>query len=301
MNITLLGATGLIGAEVNKVISLDHKVYKIGRNKDFSDQILDFAELEKYPAFDLPKSECLIHCAGVINEDFVSQNAVNVFKKSVFGVEAILKNAIAKGTKKFIYISSTHVYGDQEGVIDENNSLNPSSPYALAHYCSEQLFKKYSRIAGGNCVIIRPNAVYGIPLFLNSFKRPTLVPFGFPIAAKKYGKICLETNGKQKRNFVSTASIANIISRVIDGDLIDFNGNINPLGANTESIYQFAQRCSDQLKRTLNISSVVLIPPEFHNNKSECPANTFELKSFIKQQEPMEALNNYLDNFYRLI
>jgi UDP-glucose 4-epimerase len=117
-------------------------------------------------------------------------------------MERLVNRAKSCGIKKFIYISTSHVYGKLEGLINERSGMNPLNDYALAHFSAEQMIRRHAgqRFEG---VVFRPNAVYGIPLFEQFFDRWSLIPFSFPIEAVEKQRITLKTPGEQYRNFIS--------------------------------------------------------------------------------------------------
>ena len=295
MNVIITGANGLIGAEVASQLALDNAIYRLGRQKEFVDSVIDLTNTETISNSIIPSSDCLVHCAGVIDEDFKT-DPVAAYQKATIGAEALLKKAISVGVKKFIYISSTHVYGTQIGKITELSPVNPLTHYALAHYCTEQLFKKYAIDCGGSVVILRPNAVYGIPKFINTFQRWSLIPFSFPLEGKEHGKITLKSSGLQRRNFVSINAIARLIRRCVNGDLQGTQGIINVLGANTESVYEFASRCKKVTEEAMNRSCIVERSEVYLLQANAGIGSDFELSSNINQPVVSDELNNFLLN-----
>jgi nucleoside-diphosphate-sugar epimerase len=63
--------------------------------------------------------------------------------------------------KKFVYISSSMVYGDFTTDVTESAQCNPQGQYGIMKYMGEKLVEDYSRRGCFNHVIIRPSAVYG--------------------------------------------------------------------------------------------------------------------------------------------
>jgi len=301
MRIILTGSTGLIGAEVLNALEEKHHVYTLGKQLDLVDQQMDLTTIDKEFDYSLPDSDCFVHCAGVIDEDFIQNNPLLGFQKSIVGLEALLKKSISSGARKFIYLSSTHVYGMQNGLIEERQAPNPLSNYALAHYCAEQLFRRYAASVNAQLIILRPNAVYGIPKYLGSFQRWSLIPFSFPKEAKKNGRIVLKSSGNQKRNFVSIKSIAKIIHRFVDGDLKQYQGVINVLGAHTESVYEFALRCKSVAKESFQIECEVERPQDFETRPYRDMGSDFQLVSTVSQDENSMELNNYLKEILKII
>ena len=301
MKILLTGTTGLIGSEVVKQLINGHVVYTLGRRIGYVDQMFDLATAGKDTNFSLPHAQCLVHCAGVIDEDFGWDKPVLGFQKAVVGLDVLLSKAVNSGVKKFVYISSTHVYGIQTGTITESAPPNPLSNYALAHYCSEQIFRRYARMINGQLIILRPNAVYGIPKHKEFFQRWTLIPFSFPQEAKRHGKVTLKSSGQQKRNFVSTNSIANVVGQLIDGNLVDYDGVINVLGAHTESVYDFALRCKRIAETDAAIHCIVERPENFRSLRDADLGADFELRSVIDQAESQSELDNFLKRAYEIL
>lgn len=63
--------------------------------------------------------------------------------------------------KHFIYLSSSMVYGDFNGVPDENHPLNPTGPYGFLKRTGEEMVRYYCEACNIPYTIIRPSAVYG--------------------------------------------------------------------------------------------------------------------------------------------
>jgi nucleoside-diphosphate-sugar epimerase len=63
--------------------------------------------------------------------------------------------------QKFVYISSSMVYGDFKDDVTENAVCNPQGQYGIMKLAGEWLVKDYSRRGCFNHTIIRPSAVYG--------------------------------------------------------------------------------------------------------------------------------------------
>ncbi len=298
MQILMTGSTGLIGSSVTKRLRLSHDLHTLGRQQGLVDSVIDFNCTNKITKLRLPTSNCLIHCAGVIDEDF-KIDPMSAYQRATLGAEALLNAAVASGVKKFVYISSTHVYGPQIGVVTEFSPVNPQSHYALAHYCTEQLFRRYAASCQGLVVILRPNAVYGLPAHPSLFQRWSLIPFSFPREAKENGRITLKSSGLQRRNFVSTSAIADVIARCVDGDLDKEFGVINVLGAETESVYEFAQRCQKIAETQLGRPCKVERQQSYLDAALAKIGSDFDPISRFKQPRPANELDEFIMNFIK--
>jgi nucleoside-diphosphate-sugar epimerase len=77
------------------------------------------------------------------------------------GLINLLESAKKHGVERFVYISSSMVYGDFEDDVLEDDQCRPQGQYGIMKLCGEDLVKDYSRRCGFEYVIIRPSAVYG--------------------------------------------------------------------------------------------------------------------------------------------
>jgi UDP-glucose 4-epimerase len=296
MKVLLAGSTGLIGSAVAQRLQPDHALTTLGRQADLVSVTADLSDPVRLADLQLPAADCLVHCAGVIDEDFRSDPAA-AYRRATLGAEALLNAASEAGCERFIYLSSTHVYGPQEGTKAEDSPVDPRSHYALSHYCTEQIFRAHAAKVQGSYVVLRPNAVYGLPAHPESFQRWSLIPFSFPREAKETGCITLKSSGLQTRNFVSTGAIADMVSRCVGGDLAEADGVMHVLGVETESVYDFAQRCRKIAEEQLGRLCTVERPATSLEAANAAAGSDFALVSQYHQQRPADELNNFLRQF----
>ena len=241
MRIAVSGTTGLIGSAVAARLAKGNEIVCIGRHAG-ADRIVDFSNPNSVEALDLSGVAALIHCAGIVDEDFRADPAV-AFRQATLGAEALVRRAVAGGVSRIAYISSAHVYGPMRAMPDESSPVNPLSNYAIAHFASEQILRR-SASAFIKAAVFRPNAVFGIPPSLAGFRRWALIPFAFPRAALEHSAIVLKSNGLQWRNFVAAADVAEVVARwLAREDLMGFSP-FNPVGAHSMSVLAFAQLCA---------------------------------------------------------
>lgn len=243
VTIGLTGYTGLIGHEVLRSVANSTKVLTIGRSEQSAIR-LDLASASACASADLSGIDSLVHCSGITDESLAA-DPDNALRLSTSAFAALINNAIQRGVRRFVYLSSAHVYGPLEGTINENTPANPLALYSLAHYCGEQLLKAATLRHPVAAVILRPCAVFGLPWSLAKFNRWRLIPFSFPYEIASTGSITLKTPGLQQRNFVSTTAIAQIIADSLqDAPEPGSFTIINPTGPATLSVYDFACLCA---------------------------------------------------------
>jgi nucleoside-diphosphate-sugar epimerase len=105
--------------------------------------------------------DAVIHLASFPRQKVVSANPV--WGSEVMSTALVNLLEITKSYKipKFVYISSSMVYGDFKDDVVESAICNPQGQYGIMKYMGEQLVKDYTRRGCFDHVIIRPSAVYG--------------------------------------------------------------------------------------------------------------------------------------------
>jgi nucleoside-diphosphate-sugar epimerase len=105
--------------------------------------------------------DTVIHLASFPRQKVVSQNPVLASEVMSTGLINLLEAAVVHKIKRFVYISSSMVYGDFENDVGEDAVCNPIGQYGIMKYMGEKLVEDYARQHGFEYVIVRPSAVYG--------------------------------------------------------------------------------------------------------------------------------------------
>ena len=105
--------------------------------------------------------DTIIHLASFPRQKVVSQNPVIASEVMSTGLINLLEAARTHKIKRFVYISSSMVYGDFKTDVTEDAVCNPIGQYGIMKYMGEKLVEDYARQFGFEYVIIRPSAVYG--------------------------------------------------------------------------------------------------------------------------------------------
>ena len=107
------------------------------------------------------KPKVIVHCASFPRQKVVNANPALGADVMMRGLINLLEGAKKHKIERFVYISSSMVYGDFEDQVLEDDECRPQGQYGIMKLCGEDLVKDYSRRCGFEYVIIRPSAVYG--------------------------------------------------------------------------------------------------------------------------------------------
>jgi nucleoside-diphosphate-sugar epimerase len=105
--------------------------------------------------------KCIVHLASFPRQKVVQQDPVTASQVMITGLINLLEAAATYKVRRFVYISSSMVYGDFESGVTEDAVCNPQGQYGIMKYMGEKLVEDYCTRHGIEYVIIRPSAVYG--------------------------------------------------------------------------------------------------------------------------------------------
>ena len=105
--------------------------------------------------------DTIIHMASFPRQKVVNANPQLGSRAMSEGLLNLLENAKKHQVCKFLYISSSMVYGDFADDVSETVECRPQGQYGIMKLAGEWLTRDYTRSAGMAHTIIRPSAVYG--------------------------------------------------------------------------------------------------------------------------------------------
>ena len=105
--------------------------------------------------------DIIIHMASFPRQKVVNANPTLGADTMITGLLNLLEAAKKYKISKFLYISSSMVYGDFNDDVTEDYQCKPQGQYGIMKLAGENLVKDYSRRGLFDHTIIRPSAVYG--------------------------------------------------------------------------------------------------------------------------------------------
>ncbi len=178
--ILITGATGFVGRNLVKRFNEEDITV-------FSRTIRTNFKTLNYSLEDLLVKECInqqydvaIHLAGLAHNNY----ELNELRKiNVESTLALAKQLAENGMKRFVFISSIGVNGNQTTSVpfNELSTPNPHADYAVSKYEAEIQLNKLSKKLGFELVIIRPPLVYGENAPGNFKKLYNLIIRGIPL------------------------------------------------------------------------------------------------------------------------
>lgn len=109
---------------------------------------------------DFSQYDVVFHVAGIAHIKETTDNQNLYYKVNRDLAYETAKKAKDEGVEQFIFLSSMSVYGIENGVIDKNTSLKPSSAYGKSKIEAEELINKLQDDSF-TVATLRPPMVYG--------------------------------------------------------------------------------------------------------------------------------------------
>ena len=186
MKILVTGGKGFIGSKIVEMLSNDgHKVTVVDSHDTYG--IMTMEELNKLFVWRtrnwntknvsmiqgdvLDRLVCLkafrsnpdivIHLATYPRAKIVDNDPIVGIPKVINTTTNLLWHSEKFNVKKFVYISSSMVYGDFVDGMKEDGNTKPKNIYGEAKLTGERMVKLFAKRDGLNYNIIRPSGVYG--------------------------------------------------------------------------------------------------------------------------------------------
>jgi UDP-glucose 4-epimerase len=268
MRILITGGFGFVGGRVaQRLHQAGHQIVLGSRKANSSPNWLLQAEVVKTDWNDAHALELIcnrvdvvIHAAGMNAQDCAA-DPVAALEFNGLATARLVAAASRVGVKRFIYLSTAHVYASPlTGTISENTCPRNLHPYATSHLAGENAVLHTSQrgqIAG---IVLRLSNAFGAPvhkevncwmLLVNDLCRQ----------AVETGKMVLHSNGLQQRDFIAMAEICCVIEQISYREL-DFGAStiFNVGSGRSQSVLEMVQLIQQRCKHVLDFEPKLYLP-----------------------------------------
>ncbi len=240
------GGAGFIGSNITKKLLETGGFVRIVDNFS-TGRKENIKEFINNPNFELIEGDLIdfaIARKAVKGMDFVSHQAAvssvvcsieDPLKSNNSNITATLNLLISakdEGVKKFVYASSSSIYGDNPELPEKENFLiEPISPYALTKYAGERYSQLFWQIYKFPTICLRYFNVFGPKQ--NPFSQYSAVIPKFITAFLKNEKPIIYGTGEQSRDFIYVDNV--IEANLLATDLKNGNGEIFNIAGGKET------------------------------------------------------------------
>ncbi len=248
----IVGATGYIGRHVSRELAEQGAmVHAFGRgewkveNPTLSNQVYhtgDICDQQTIEEIVSLNPDAIIYCVSLDQyESGVDVKRAVAVNLSPLWTLAENLNKKSKKSVRFVYLSTTHVYGVLHGAITEQVSPQPRTVYGLTHLMCEQVLRRYSRCGVLEPVSIRLSNSYGPPVSENAgcWK---LVLNDFCRSAIEAEQIQLSSDGTPQRDFVYVEDVAISIAKLLQMPYQALMQVYNIGSGNTKTMLELANK-----------------------------------------------------------
>ena len=302
--VLITGGLGNLGSWLTYYFATKFDVYVLSRDiknsldcdyKTIECDITNLEDLEKKLTVDF---DYCIHTASY-NEFFHDDYAKKALEINTLGTRNLIEVLEKKDIKNFIYLSTFHVYGVNEGIVHEDTPLTPRNDYASTHLFAEYYVKQFYSIKKFPFVILRLSNSYGTPKYINSTKW-YLVLNDLVKSAYKNNKIVLNSSGKAKRDFIWMEDVCSVIHQSLElAPSIDNIFNLS--SGETFSVMELAQQVQTGYFNKYNKKIEILINKNDITEEAVLSVSNDKLLSVIthefknKIEDEIESTFNLLE------
>ena len=227
MKVLVTGGAGFIGSHlVDRLIADGHEVHVIddfstGRTENLHRWAIWSVPiaLHAMKMFLAPRYDWIFHLAGRADLVPSIDDPSSYFETNVMGTVHILEQARKRGCSRFIYASSSSLYGATPPVhraVTEWDEVNPAHPYAFSKKLGEDAVLHWGKVYGLPVVSLRLFNVYGPRARTSGAYGAVMGTF---LAQRANGApLTIVGDGTQRRDFVWVEDVADAFVKAAESD-----------------------------------------------------------------------------------
>jgi UDP-glucose 4-epimerase len=151
-------------------------------------------------------ADIVFHLATQCLRLSISSDSNLVHEVNTTGTLNLLRASLKVGVDKFVYVSSSEVYGTAQTVpMNENHPLNPTTIYGASKLTGEIYTRVYHQMYGLPAIVIRPFNTYGPRSHFEGYSGEVIPKFVVRVLGGKAPVIF--GSGKQTRDFTYVSDV----------------------------------------------------------------------------------------------
>lgn len=301
MKVLVTGGTGYVGFnlasllcasnEISEVIAYDNlsrhnesvffaPVQRPEKLKLVKADILDTRKLRRY----MKDADVVIHLAARVTTPFANQDPHFFEQVNHWGTAETIYAAEECGINKYVYLSSTAVYGHSAEPVTELTSANPQTYYGISKLRGEEHVNRFG--LNSNAIIVRCGNIYGYSPAL----RFDAVINNFILQANRENRLTIHGSGMQLRSFTHVEEVTEMLHQIILKDVPSGTYNfvkrtlrINEIADAIEQLFPGLERI--YINQHIGLNSLAVSEQTELSKWINIPGRDFhqDLESFCKQ------------------
>ena len=314
MNILITGAAGFIGHSLvdrlsknkkNTIIGIDNFNTYSGKDiKKLRIKILKKYENFKFKKIDITNKkkiknffkknyfDIVVHLAAEVGVRYSIVRPDKYIKTNINGFFNIVESLKYNEPKKFLFASSSSVYGDCKSFpLKESQNLHPKNIYALSKKNNEEIANVYSKKYKTKFIGLRFFTVFG------ELGRPDMFFFKLLFTAFKNKKLYVNNFGNHYRDFTYIKDVINILIKLMRVKLSKKYQVLNVCSSRPIYLKKFI-KISEKFSKKINIINVPAHPADVYKTHGSNKKLLKLIKS-IKFTKLETAIKNTIISYKR--
>ena len=255
-------------------------------NKDITEFNSVYRLIKKY------KFKIIVHLAAQPGVRYSFNHPNKTLFNNINSFNNIIEIAKLKKVSKFIYASSSSVYGNVKKFpfTEDDYSIRPISVYGASKLSNEIIADVYSKNFNLNCFGLRFFSVYG------PYGRPDMAYYNFALKNLSRKKIELYNNAKMLRDFTYIDDVIAAVIKIIDKkDLPKGHHVLNVGKGKPDKLIDLVNFLQSNFKNKFNISYKNFIPK---GDIKKTYSNNRKIKKLLKWS-PEISLDDGVEKFVK--
>jgi len=237
--ILVTGGAGFIGSNLcNMMVEKGHEVValddlSLGKTENLSEKV-KFVKGDVNKEEDLDKAgsdfDHIVHLAASSSAPMFVKDMYWAYQNNIAGHVRVMQFAKKIGVKKFLFASTSSIYGNNPTPLTEDQNVTPPNHYSVTKFAQENASRVFSSAEGLEIIAFRFMSIYG----LNEDHKTTFANLvsQFIWGMAKDEQPTLYGDGTQERDFTNVKDVVQGIEKVMETEK-KYGFTVFNIGTNT--------------------------------------------------------------------